>query len=96
MFFKTLGYPLNKVEEIIETQDHINTTFAKKDNEPLFKHLSSLKNPRKSICGSKVNKKNKWKRKRELNYPQATTINEEMSSKVETHELIKIFKESQD
>ena len=43
MFFKTLGDPLNKVEEIIETQAHINTTFAKKDNKPLFKHLSSLK-----------------------------------------------------
>ena len=37
MFFKTLGDPLNKVEEIIETQAHINTTFAKKDNKPLFK-----------------------------------------------------------
>ena len=37
MFLKTLGDQLNKVEEIIETQDHIKTYFVKNDNKPLFK-----------------------------------------------------------
>ena len=37
MFLKTLGDPLNKVEEIIETQDHIKTNFHKTDHKPLFK-----------------------------------------------------------
>ena len=37
MFLKTLGAQLNKVEEIIETHDHIKTFFVKKDNKPLFK-----------------------------------------------------------
>ena len=37
MFLKTIGDQLNRFEEIIETQDHIKTTFVKKDNKPLFK-----------------------------------------------------------
>ena len=37
MFLKTLSDQLNRVEEIIETQDHIKTSFVKKDNKPLFK-----------------------------------------------------------
>ena len=37
MFLKTLGHQLNRVEEIIETQDHIKTSYVKKDNKPLFK-----------------------------------------------------------
>ena len=34
---KTLGDKLNRVEEVIETQDHIQTSFIKKDDKPLFK-----------------------------------------------------------
>ena len=37
MFLKSLGDQLNRIEEIIETQDHIKTSFVKKDNKPLFK-----------------------------------------------------------
>ena len=38
MFLKTLGDQLNKVEEIIETQDYIKTPVVKKDTKPpLFK-----------------------------------------------------------
>ena len=37
MFLKTIGDKLNRVEEIIETHDHIKTTFVKKDNKTLFK-----------------------------------------------------------
>ena len=37
MFLKTLGDQLNRVEEIVETQDHIKTPFVKKDTKPLFK-----------------------------------------------------------
>ena len=37
MFLKTLGDQLNRVEEIIETQHHIKTSFVKNDNKPLFK-----------------------------------------------------------
>ena len=37
MFLKTLGDQLNRVEKIIETQDHIRISFVKKDNRPLFK-----------------------------------------------------------
>ena len=33
----TLGNQLNRVEEIIETQDHIKNSFVKNDNKPLFK-----------------------------------------------------------
>ena len=37
MFLMTLGNQLNRVEEIIETQDHIKNSFVKNDNKPLFK-----------------------------------------------------------
>ena len=37
MFLKTLGDQLNRIEEVIETQDHIKTSFVKKDNKLLFK-----------------------------------------------------------
>ena len=37
MFLITLGNQINKVEEIIETQDHNNKFFVKNDNKPLFK-----------------------------------------------------------
>ena len=37
MFLITLGNQLSRVEEIIETQDHIKNSFVKNDNKPLFK-----------------------------------------------------------
>ena len=50
MFLKTLGDQLNKVEEIIKTQDHIKTSYVKKDNKPLFKLFEFSKIiPRKSL-----------------------------------------------
>ena len=50
MFLKTLGDQLNRVEEIIETQDHIKTSYVKKDNKPLFKLFEFSKIiPRKSL-----------------------------------------------
>ena len=36
MFLKTIGDQLNRFEEIIETQDHIKTTFVKKDKVVVF------------------------------------------------------------
>ena len=42
-FFKTLGDQLNRGEEIIEIQDHIKTSFVKKDNKPLFKSFEFSK-----------------------------------------------------
>ena len=43
MFLKTLGDQLNKVEEIIETQDHTKTSFVKKYTKPLFKQFEFSK-----------------------------------------------------
>ena len=40
---ETLCDQLNRVEEIIETQDHIKTSFVKKDNKPLFKSFEFSK-----------------------------------------------------
>ena len=37
MFLITLGNQVNRVEEIIETQDHLKKSFVKNDNKPLFK-----------------------------------------------------------
>ena len=37
MFLITLGNQVNRVEEIIETQDHLKKSFIKNDNKPLFK-----------------------------------------------------------
>ena len=51
MFLKMLGDQLNRVEVIIETQDHIKTSFVKNDNKHLFKPFEfSKKIPRKSLC----------------------------------------------
>ena len=49
MFLKTIGDQLNRVEEIIETQDHIKTSFVKKDNKPLFKPFEFSKNCKKIL-----------------------------------------------
>ena len=43
MFLKTLGDQLNRVEEIIESQDHIKTSFVKKYTKPLFKPFEFFK-----------------------------------------------------
>ncbi|RVW38869.1 Cellulose synthase-like protein H1 [Vitis vinifera] len=37
MFLITLGNQVSRVEEIIETQDHLKKPFVKNDNKPLFK-----------------------------------------------------------
>ena len=37
MFLITLGNQVNRVEEIIETQDHLKKSFVKNDNKSLFK-----------------------------------------------------------
>ena len=37
MFLITLGNQVNRVEEIIEIQDHLKKPFVKNDNKPLFK-----------------------------------------------------------
>ncbi|KAL6340474.1 hypothetical protein AAG906_006138 [Vitis piasezkii] len=37
LFLITLGNQVNRVEEIIETQDHLKKPFVKNDNKPLFK-----------------------------------------------------------
>ena len=37
MILKTIGDQLNRVEEIIEIQDHIKNSFVKNDSKPLFK-----------------------------------------------------------
>ncbi|RVW18649.1 Enzymatic polyprotein [Vitis vinifera] len=37
MFLITLGNQVNRVEEIIEAQDHLKKPFVKNDNKPLFK-----------------------------------------------------------
>ena len=37
MFLMTLGNQLSRVEEIIETQDHIKNSFIQNDDKPLFK-----------------------------------------------------------
>ena len=43
MFLKTLRDQLNKIEEIIESQDHIKTSFVKKYTKPLFKSFEFFK-----------------------------------------------------
>ena len=49
MFLKTLSDKLNGVEEIIKTQDHIKTSFVKKDNKPLFKPFEFSKTSKKIL-----------------------------------------------
>ena len=43
MFLKTLGDQLNRAEEVIQNQEHIMTTFNKKDDQPSFKSFKLSK-----------------------------------------------------
>ena len=43
MFLKTLGDQLNRAKEVIQNQEHIMTTFNKKDDQPLFKSFKLAK-----------------------------------------------------
>ena len=43
MFLKTLGDQLNRAKEVIQNQEHIMTTFNKKDDQPLFKSFKLSK-----------------------------------------------------
>ncbi|KAL6336194.1 hypothetical protein AAG906_011076 [Vitis piasezkii] len=45
MFLITLGNQVNRVEEIIETRDHLKKPFVKNDDKPLFKPLNYPKIP---------------------------------------------------
>ena len=106
MFLKTLGAQLNKVEEIIETQDHIKTFFVKKYNKPLFKPFEFSKkfqeNPYVNQelierISQKVKDSLIVLKTPQLSHRRINVIDEEISFEVEVDELIKIFfKESQD
>ena len=43
MFLKTLGDQLNRAKEVIQNQEHIRTTFIKKNDQPLFKSFKLSK-----------------------------------------------------
>ena len=99
---KTLGDQLNRVEEIIETQDHIKTSFVKKDNKPLFKPLEFSKkfqeNPHiDQAFIDRISQKVKDSLV-VLGTPQPShrrinMVKGEISSEAEADELNKIFKE---
>ena len=105
MFLKTLGDQLNRVEKIIETQDHIKTSFVKKDTKHLFKPFEFSKqfheNPyvnqelieriSKKVKDSSIVLETPQPSHRRINF-----INEYISFKAEVDELIKIFKEPPD
>ena len=102
MFLKTLGDQLNRVEGIIETQDHIKTCFVKNDNKPLFKQFKFFKkfqeNPyvnqelieriSQKVKDSLIVPKTPRSSHRRINF-----INEDISFEAKADELIKIFKE---
>ena len=106
MFLKTLGAQLNKVEEIIETHDHIKTFFVKKYNKPLFKPFEfSKKFQENPYVNQELIERISQKVKDslivletpQLSHRRINVIDEEISFEVEVDELIKIFfKESQD
>ena len=93
MFLKTIGDQLNRVEEIIETQDHINTHFVKKDTNPLFKPFEFSKkfqeNPHiNQDIIEKISQKVKDSlivpETPQLSHKRINVFDEEISSKVET------------
>ena len=103
MFLKTLGDQLNTVEEVIETQEHIKTSFVNKNTKPLFKPFEFSKIfQENSFVNQDLIEKISQKVKYNLIIPETpqpslrriNAINEEISFKVETDELIKIFKET--
>ena len=102
IFLKTLSDQLNKVDEIIETQDHIKTSFVKKDNKPLFKSFEfSKKFPENPHIDQALIDRFSQKVKDSLIVPDTpqpshiriNVIKEDISSKVEADELIKILEE---
>ena len=102
MFLKTIGNQLNRFEEIIETQDHIKTTFVKKDNKPLFKpfefykkFLDNLHIDRALIdrISQKVKENLVVPKTPQPSHRRINMVKGEISSEAETNELIKIFKE---
>ena len=102
MFLKTLGDQLNKVEEIIETQNHIKTSFVKKDNKPLFKPFEfSKKFQENHHIDQALIDRISQKVKDSLIVPETAQpshrrinmVKEDISSEAEADELIKIFKE---
>ena len=102
MFLKTLGDQLNRVKEIIETQDHIKTLFVKKDNKPLFKSFEFSKkfqeNPHidQSFINQKVKDSLIVHETPQPSHKRINVIKEEISFEAEANELIKIFEESPD
>ena len=106
IFLKTLGDQLNRVEKIVETQDHIKTNFAKKDNKPLFMSFELSKKFQENLfVDQDLIKRISEKVKESLIVPETpqpsshrriNAIDEEISSKAEADELNKIFKKFQD
>ena len=105
IFLKTLGDQLNRVEEIVKTQDHIKTNFAKKDNKPLFMSFEFSKKFQENFVDQDLIKRISEKVKESLIVPETpqpsshrriNAIDEEISSKAEANELNKIFKKFQD
>ena len=105
MFLKTLSDQLNEVEEIIETQDHIKTSFVKNDSKPLFKPFEfSKKLQENPYVNQELIDRIFHKVKVSLivlktpqpSHRRINVVDEEISSKVEADELIKIFKETPD
>ena len=105
IFLKTLGDQLNRVEKIVETQDHIKTNFAKKDNKPLFMSFEFSKKFQENLVDQDLIKRISEKVKESLIVPETpqpsshrriNAIDEEISSKAEADELNKIFKKFQE
>ena len=102
MFLMTIGDQLNKVEEIMETQDHIKTMFVKKDNKPLFKPFEfSKKFQENPYIDQALIDRISQKVKHSLVVPETpqpshkriNMVKGDISFEVEVDELIKIFKE---
>ena len=100
MFLKTLGNQLNRVEETIETQDHIKTSFVKNDNKPLFKRFEfSKKFQENPFINQELIERISQKVKNSLIVPETPQpfhkrinfIKEDISFEVEADELIKEF-----
>ena len=99
---KTLGDKLNRVEEVIETQDHIQTSFIKKDDKPLFKPFEFSKkfqeNPHIDQAfidriSQKVKDSLVVLETPQPSHRRINMVKGDISSEAEADELIKIFKE---
>ena len=100
---KTLGDKLNRVEEVIETQDHIQTSFIKKDDKPLFKPFEFSKkfqeNPHIDQAfidriSQKVKDSLVVLETPQPSHRRINMVKGDISSEAEADEIIKIFKES--